>query len=65
MQSFSEAKESCHNVFGAFTCHAVGFWPTEMNKLVECTCVGPVPSLICVIDVWWPHFESLAYQHNV
>lgn len=50
---------------GAFTCHAVGFWPTEMNKLVECTCVGPVPSLIYVIDVWWPHFGSLAYQHNV
>lgn len=46
---------------GSFTCHAFGFWPTEMNKLVECICVGPVPSLIYVIDVCWPHYGSLAY----
>lgn len=51
--------------FGAFACHAAGFWPTEMNKLAECTCVGLVPSLIYVIDVWWLHYGSLTYQRGV
>lgn len=49
---------------GALACHAVGFWPTQ-NKLVECTCVGSVPSLVYIIDVLWPHYESLAYQCDV
>lgn len=49
---------------GALACHSVGFWPTK-NKLVECTCVGSVPSLVYIIDVLWPHYESLAYQCDV
>lgn len=51
--------------FKALTCRVVGFWPTEMNKLAECTWFGPIPGLIHVIDVWWLHYGSLAYQRAV